>query len=218
MPLTARQQQIVDFLRQYLARQGMPPTQAEIAARFGFTQKAAADHLKLIAAKGVIELRRDIPRGIRLRDRAGPVGSDRVFLPLLGRITAGPPTLATEKFDALLPISPAMFRPPADYLRRIVGSSMVDMGIQDGDLIGVKQTAMAENDQINDQIIVAKLFSHAGIELTVRRLRRSGDTAYLLPGNAGLKPLMVALGTSFDGAPAVEIEGLYCGHFHPHSG
>ena len=214
MPLTGRQQQIVDFLREYLAREGMPPTQAEIAARFGFTQKAAGDHLKLIAAKGVIELRRDIPRGIRLRDRAGPVGSDRVFLPLLGRITAGPPTLATEKFDALLPISPAMFRPPADYLRRIVGSSLADMGIQDGDLIGVKQTPVAEHNQI----IVAKLFSSSGIELTVRRLQRSGDTTYLLPGNAGLEPLGVVLGTSFDGAPAVEIEGLYCGHFHPHSG
>jgi len=214
MSLTGRQQQILDFLREYLAREGMPPTQAEIAARFGFTQKAAGDHLKLIAAKGVIELRRDIPRGIRLRDRAGPAGSERAFLPLLGRVTAGPPMLGTEKFDELLPISPAMFRPPADYLRRVVGSSMVDMGIQDGDLIGVKQTPVAENDQI----IVAKLFSHAGIELTVRRLRRSGDTTYLLPGNAGLKPLVVALGTNLDGAPAVEIEGLYCGHFHPHSG
>ena len=218
MSLTGRQQQIVDFLREYLAREGMPPTQAEIAARFGFTQKAAGDHLKLIAAKGVIELRRDIPRGIRLRDRAGPVGSDRVFLPLLGRITAGPPTLATEKFDALLPISPAMFRPPADYLRRIVGSSMVDMGIQDGDLIGVKQTVMAENDQINDQIIVAKLFSHAGIELTVRRLRRSGDAIVLLSVNEELEPLAFVSGQGFNDRPSVEIEGLYCGHFHPHSG
>ena len=214
MPLTGRQQQIVDFLREYLVREGMPPTQAEIAARFGFTQKAAGDHLKLIAAKGVIELRRDIPRGIRLRDRAEPAGGGRSFLPLLGRVTAGPPILAAEQFDALLPISPAMFRPPADYLRRVIGSSMVDMGIQDGDLIGVKQTPVAENDQI----IVAKLFSPAGVELTVRRLRRSGDMTYLLPGNAGLESLVVAFGTSFDGAPAVEIEGLYCGHFHPHSG
>jgi len=214
MPLTARQQQIVDFLRQYLARQGMPPTQAEIAARFGFTQKAAADHLKLIAAKGVIELRRDIPRGIRLRARDERAGGARLFLPLLGRVTAGPPMLAAGQYDELLPIAPAMFRPSADYLRRIVGSSLADMGIQDGDLIGVKQTPVAEHNQI----IVAKLFSSSGIELTVRRLQRSGDTIYLLPGNAGMEPVVVGLGKGFDGMPSVEIEGLYCGHFHPHSG
>ena len=214
MPLTGRQQQIVDFLREYLAREGMPPTQAEIAARFGFTQKAAGDHLKLIAAKGLIELRRDIPRGIRLRGRDERAGTARAVLPLLARVTAGPPTLTAGQFDELLPISPAMFRPPADYLRRVVGGSMADMGIQDGDLIGVKQTPVAEHNQI----IVAKLFSRSGIELTVRRLQRSGDTLYLLPGNAGMEPMVVALGKGFDGAPSVEIEGLYCGHFHPHSG
>ena len=214
MPLTGRQQQIVDFLREYLAREGMPPTQAEIAARFGFTQKAAGDHLKLIAAKGVIELRRDIPRGIRLRGRDERAGGARSFLPLLGQVTAGPPTLEAGQYEELLPIAPAMFRPPADYLRRVIGSSMTDMGIQDGDLIGVKQTAAAEHNQI----IVAKLFSGSGIELTVCRLQRSGDTLYLLPGNAGMEPMVFTLGQCFDGAPSVEIEGLYCGHFHPHSG
>ena len=214
MPLTARQQQIVDFLRQYLARQGMPPTQAEIAARFGFTQKAAADHLKLIAAKGVIELRRDIPRGIRLRGRDERAGGARSFLPLLGQVTAGPPMLGAGQYEELLPIAPAMFRPPADYLRRIVGSSLADIGIQDGDLIGVKQTPVAEHNQI----IVAKLFSGSGIELTVRRLQRSGDTIYLLPGKRGLEPMVVGSDKNFDGMPAIEIEGLYCGHFHPHSG
>ncbi|MDB5978291.1 MAG: repressor LexA [Nevskia sp.] len=213
MPLTGRQQQIVDFLRQYQAREGMPPTQAEIAARFGFTQKAAGDHLKLIAAKGVIEIRRDIPRGIRFADRKRPNQSG-MFLPLVERVAAGPPVLAGGQFDQLLPIAPAMFRPPADYLRRAVGNSMAGMGIQDGDLIGVKQTAAAENDQV----IVAKLFSHGGIELTVRRLRRKGDMAWLLSGDDRTEPLLFALHEGPDGAPLVEIEGLYCGHFHPHTG
>jgi repressor LexA len=213
MPLTGRQQQIVDFLRQYLAREGMPPTQAEIAARFGFTQKAAGDHLKLIAAKGVIEIRRDIPRGIRFADRKR-AGQTEMFLPLVELVAAGPPALAGGRFEQLLPIAPAMFRPPADYLRRAVGSSMAGMGIQDGDLIGVKQTAAAENDQV----IVAKLFSHGGIELAVRRLRRKGDMTWLLSGDERVEPLLFALHEGPDGAPLVEIEGLYCGHFHPHSG
>ncbi|MDE0853626.1 MAG: transcriptional repressor LexA [Nevskia sp.] len=213
MSLTARQQQIVDFLRQYLASEGMPPTQAEIATRFGFTQKAAGDHLKLIAAKGAIELRRDIPRGIRLRegDRQ-PVPAGGACLPLLERLTPGLPRLAGQ-FDQLLPIAPSMFRPAADYLRRMAGNSLVDIGIQDGDLIGVKQTLRAEHNQV----IVAKLFSRGGVELTVRRLRRSGDALFLLPGGAGLEPLAVVQGEALSGAPSVEIEGLYCGHLHPHS-
>lgn len=213
MPLTGRQQQIVDFLRQYQAREGMPPTQAEIAARFGFTQKAAGDHLKLIAAKGVIEIRRDIPRGIRFPDRQRRVDHAGTFLPLVEHLAAGPPLLAGGQFDQLLPIASTLFRPPADYLRRAVGNSMVDMGIQDGDLIGVKQTAVAEDNQV----IVAKLFLHSGVELTVRRLRRSGDALYLLPGNDELEPMVFALRQGPDGVPLVEIEGLYCGHFHPHS-
>ncbi len=213
MPLTGRQRQIVDFLRQYQAREGMPPTQAEIAVRFGFTQKAAGDHLKLIAAKGVIEIRRDIPRGIRFPGRKQRTDHTGTFLPLVERLAAGPPLLAGGQFDQLLPIASTLFRPPADYLRRAVGNSMADMGIRDGDLIGVKQTAVTEDNQV----IVAKLFLHSGVELAVRRLRRSGDTVCLLPGNDALEPMVFALRQGPDGVPLVEIEGLYCGHFHPHS-
>lgn len=216
MSLTARQQQIVDFLRQYLASEGMPPTQAEIATRFGFTQKAAGDHLKLIAAKGAIELRRDIPRGIRLREgdrQAAVSAAGGPCLPLLERLMPGLPRLAAGQFDQLLPIAPSMFRPPADYLRRMTGNSLVDIGIQDGDLIGVKQTLQPEHNQV----IVAKLFSQGGVELTVRRLLRRGDALFLLPGGVGLEPLAVVPGEALPGAPSVEIEGLYCGHLHPHS-
>lgn len=216
--LTARQQQVLEFLQRYIAREGLPPTQSEIADAFGFTQKAAAQHLHLMAAKGVLEIRRDIPRGIRLRDsgRQRPANDD-AFLPLVGRVAAGPPVLATEEVDELVPISPDLFRPRADYLRKVVGTSMIDMGIQDGDLIGIKQTAEARNGQV----IVAKLFGPAGIELTVKRYRRDGNTIQLIPHNPELRPTVIEIEGRDDvdqREAGFEIEGLYCGHFHPHSG
>jgi len=217
--LTARQRQVYEFLKRYIAREGLPPTQAEIAEAFGFTQKAAAQHLHLMAAKGVLEIRRDIPRGIRLRlePRLRAV-AESDFLPLVGRVAAGPAVLATEEIDEMVPISPSLFRPRADYLRRVVGTSMIDMGVQDGDLIGVKRTAEA----LNGQVVVVRLSGAAGVELTVKRYRRDGNIVYLIPHNATLEPTVIDLGGLKDGSDqqegGIEIEGLYCGHFHPHTG
>jgi repressor LexA len=204
MLLTPRQQQVVDFLRDYAAREGMPPTQAEIASRFGFTQKAAGDHLKLIAAKGVIELRRDIPRGIRFPGRATEKFDRRAVLPLVLRLEAGGPSLLPGKVGEWLAMSPALFRPPADYLRRARGASMVELGIRDGDLVGVRLVRAA----LDNQVVVAKRFVAGGAELVVRPCLRRGD-ALLLRQAATAEP---------ETAVEMEIEGLYCGHFHPHTG
>lgn len=216
--LTARQQEVYDFIRRYIAREGLPPTQTEIAESFGFTQKAAAQHLHLMAAKGALEIRRDIPRGIRLhQEQRLPPASEGNFLPLVGRVAAGPAVLATEEVDEMVPISPTLFRPRADYLRRAVGTSMIDMGIQDGDLIGIKQVPEARNGQI----VVAKLFGASGMEITVKRYRRDGDVIRLIPCNSTLEPTVINPGIpdELDQREASgEIEGLYCGHFHPHTG
>lgn len=203
MLLTPRQQQVVDFLRDYAAREGMPPTQAEIASRFGFTQKAAGDHLKLIAAKGVIELRRDIPRGIRFPGRVLEKAAPPALLPLLLRLERGVPPLRPERDEDWIAMAPTLFRPPADYLRRARGASMAELGIRDGDLIGVQLLRKAPDNQV----VVAKLFLEEGIALVVRPCLRRGD-ALLLRQAAAAEP---------DGV-AMEIEGLYCGHFHAHAG
>lgn len=215
--LTARQQEVLRFLQRFIAHEGMPPTQAEIAQAFGFTQKAAAQHLRLMAAKGVLELRRDQSRGIRLRAlaetaMAGPEG----WLPLIGRVAAGPPVLATEEIDEWLPISPELFRPKADYLRRVSGESMIGLGIRSGDLIGVKQVPEAGSGQV----VVARLGGPAGTEITVKRFLRDGSTVRLAAYNPGIADLVVDLDADPHDQrfPRIEIEGLYCGHFHPHSG
>ncbi|HZR35809.1 MAG TPA: S24 family peptidase [Nevskia sp.] len=203
MLLTPRQQQVVDFLRDYAAREGMPPTQAEIASRFGFTQKAAGDHLKLIAAKGVIELRRDIPRGIRFPGRVAEKTGGPAVLPLLLRLEAGAPSLRPDQVDDWVAMAPALFQPPADYLRRARGASMVELGIRDGDLIGVQLMRKAPENQV----VVAKLLRAEGMALVVRPCLRRGN-ALLLRQAAAAEPDLAEM----------EIEGLYCGHFHAHGG
>lgn len=205
MLLTARQQQVVDFLRDYAAREGMPPTQAEIASRFGFTQKAAGDHLKLIAAKGVIELRRDIPRGIRFPGRAAEAAGGKSALPLLLRLDR-PPSLERGAVEEWVAIAPVLFRPPADYLRRAHGASMAELGIRNGDLVGVQLVrALSEH-----QVVVARRHGEAGIELVVRPCLRRGEGFVLRCAGA--------TGVHDADEARAEIEGLYCGHFHPHSG
>jgi repressor LexA len=188
MILTPRQQQVVDFLRDYAAREGMPPTQAEIASRFGFTQKAACDHLKLIAAKGVIEVRRDIPRGIRFAGRVAEKGGGT--LPLVLRLRAEPPTLSAEEVDQWVPIAGSLFRPRADYLRR-AGSAVPELGIHKGDLIGVKRAAAPAGRQV----AVARLVGKERVVLVVGPLPRRDAAAKR--------------------GERLEVEGLYCGHFHP---
>lgn len=205
------------FLRRYIAREGMPPTQTEIAQAFGFTQKAAAQHLRLMAAKGVLELRPDQSRGIRLKPIAETaMASPEEWLPLIGRVAAGPPVLATEDIDEWLPISPRLFRPKADYLRRVTGDSMIGLGIQNGDLIGVKRVSEAQTGQV----VVARLSGPAGVEITVKRFMRKGSMVRLAAYNPAVPDRVLDLDANAHDQrpPRIEIEGLYCGHFHRHSG
>jgi repressor LexA len=205
LPLTDRQAAILDFIRRKLAVGDAPPTREEIALAFGFNRAAADQHLRAIAQKGHISLLPGSSRGIRLAEEARRA-MDETLLPLVGRVAAGPPVLATGEVDDHYQVDPRLFRPQAHYLRRVKGDSMIEMGIQDGDLVGVHQTPTAENGQV----VVAKLFRKAGPEITVKVFRRRGDVVRLLPRNAALEPIVVDLREE-----EFEIEGLYCGHIHP---
>ena len=160
-PLTPRQRQILDLIRRRVRETGYPPTRAEIAAAFGFRSvNAAVDHLKALARHGAIALQPGASRGIRLLEPA----AEPALLPVVGRVAAGSPILAEEHIEDRHRIDAALFRPRADYLLRVRGSSMRDAGILDGDLLAVHRTPEARNGQI----VVARLDD----EVTVKRLRR----------------------------------------------
>jgi len=180
--LTARQQQILDWIRAHIETAGMPPTRAEIATGLGFsTASSAEDHLQALAKKGAIELMAGTSRGLRLRDLPGtPIQGT---LPLVGRVAAGHPILAAEHIEGRYRIDPTLFSPSADFLLRVRGASMQDAGILDGDLLAVHKTAEARSGQV----VVARL----GDEVTVKRLKRRGRDIVLLPENAAFAPIEV---------------------------
>jgi len=180
--LTARQQQILDWIRAHLAARGMPPTRAEIAAGLGFsTASSAEDHLQALARKGALEIVPGASRGLRLKDLPGvPVQGT---LPLVGRVAAGQPILAAEHVEGRYRVDPDLFAPRADYLLRVRGQSMRDAGILDGDLLAVHRTTEARNGQV----VVARLDD----EVTVKRWKRRGREILLVAENPDFAPIVV---------------------------
>ena len=187
--LTPRQQEILDFIRNSLEVLGAPPTRTEICHAFGFASpNAAEDHLRALAKKGVIVLEPGSARGIRLVEQLG--------LPLIGSVAAGSPLLAVENQLGKVQVNPNLFSPRADYLLKVRGNSMVDVGILDGDLLAVHKTDEARSGQV----VVARLDD----EVTVKRLKRTGRRIELLPENSDYEPIAVE-GREF------AIEGLAVG-------
>jgi len=123
----------------------------------------------------VLELVPGTSRGIRLPGGGG--------LPLVGRVAAGSPLLAQEHIERHVQVEAALFAPRADYLLRVRGMSMKDIGILDGDLLAVHKTAEAKNGQV----VVARI----GDEVTVKRLDKRGRTVRLLPENPEFEPIVV---------------------------
>jgi repressor LexA len=209
--LTARQQEILALIQNTIANTGAPPTRAEIANVLGFkSANAAEEHLKALARKGAIELVSGTSRGIRLRgehrkqlhapaDRFGLTLEvfGQLSLPLIGRVAAGSPILAQEHVDRTYQVESTLFSEAPDYLLRVRGMSMRDVGIMDGDLLAVKST----KDVRNGQIVVARL----GDEVTVKRLRKTPSGIELLPENPDYPTIVVNPEEPFD------IEGLAVG-------
>jgi repressor LexA len=179
--LTFRQQQILDLIRNSIEKIGLPPTRAELCEHFNFRSLTAAeDHLKALQKKGKIELLPGRSRGIRLLGMESISG-----LPLVGRVAAGAPILAEENIEEHFELDSEKFSPRADYLLKVYGQSMKDIGILDGDLLAVHRTVEA----LNGQVVVARLDN----EVTVKRFRQQGHKVTLQAENPDFDPIVVDL-------------------------
>jgi len=186
--LTSRQREVLEFVRTFSERHGVPPAVREIADRFGFTARAAFDHLKALERKGMLERRVTSKRasrtlvipGRRVRQRPG---SDEI--PVLGRIAAGAPILAMENREDSLPLRPEWFGVQSGdvFSLRVKGDSMIGAHILDGDLVVVRRQETANNGDI-----VAALIDG---DATVKRFARDGEAVVLKPENPTLKPIVV---------------------------
>lgn len=195
MKLTKRQTEVLECIRHHIDSTGYPPTRADIARELGFrSANAAEEHLKALARKGAIELTKGTSRGIRLPEPEAQENG----LPIIGQVAAGEPILAQQHVEDHCTISADFFRPRADYLLRVKGMSMKNVGILDGDLLAVHQTREAKDGQI----VVARI----GDEVTVKRFKRTDRTVYLIAENEDFSPIEVDLASE-----ELVIEGLGVG-------
>jgi repressor LexA len=178
--LTGRQEQILGYIKDYLQETGFPPTRSEIAQEMGFkSPNAAEEHHRALARKGAIEMLPGTSRGIRL-----PI-NEQLGLPIVGQVAAGSPILAEESIADYCDIPPDMFSPQADYLLTVKGTSMIDVGIFEDDLLAVHKTDRANNGDI----VVARIDD----EVTVKRLEtsRSKYKVTLIAENPDFSPIEV---------------------------
>jgi repressor LexA len=197
-PLTPRQQEVLDLIKATMIETGMPPTRAEIARHLGFkSPNAAEEHLKALARKGVIEILAGTSRGIKLNIPLDDT-PEEMGLPLIGRVAAGEPILAQEHVESHYKVDPNLFHPQADFLLRVNGMSMKDIGILDGDLLAVHSTV----DVHNGQVVVARV----GDDVTVKRLEKNGQHVLLHAENEEFAPIKVDLAEE-----SFNIEGIAVG-------
>jgi repressor LexA len=195
MDLTKRQQEIFDFIKRYSAKYGYPPTVRDIGKAVGLASSSTV-HAHLANLERLGMLRRDPtkPRAIELLDRVkvdvgGAVESVaenvrnlvRPGLPLVGHVAAGQPILAEENIEDYVQVPPIAGGDEGEYVLRVRGESMKDIGILEGDYVVVRP-----QDTASDGEIVVAL---VGEEATVKRFFREADHVRLQPENASMEPI-----------------------------
>jgi repressor LexA len=180
--LTKRQKEIFDYIRKYAGKHGYPPTVREIGKAVGLHSSSTVHaHLANLEKIGLLKRDPTKPRAIELLvDRArkmmrGP------GLPLVGQVAAGEPILAEEHIEEYLEVPAVIGGETGDYILRIKGDSMKDVGILEGDFVVVRPA----EDASNGEIVVAMLDDEA----TVKRFYREKDQVRLEPANKAYKPI-----------------------------
>jgi repressor LexA len=196
--LTSNQKRALAMIQDYLERNGRAPSLREISEYLGLSSHSSAqDYVEALIRKGALE-RLPHHRGLRLAHRSPRVPA-AAYLPLVGRVAAGSPIMSEGNIEAQYAVDPSLFRPRADFLLRVVGMSMRDAGIIDGDLLAVHRSQSAEDGSI----VVARLDD----EITVKRLQHRRGRLLLLPENPDFEPIDVVP----QRVDSFAIEGIYVG-------
>jgi repressor LexA len=189
--VTARQREVLEFIRVFGERHGVPPTVREVGERFRFTARAAFDHLRALERKGMLERRVTGKRASRMLVLPALKGARRgepPGIPVLGRIAAGAPITAVENHEDTIPLRPDWLGAGGQdvFALRVRGDSMIDAHIVDGDLVLVRKQETAGSGDI----VAAMLDGEA----TVKRLAREGGAVVLRPEHPTMKPIVVEAG------------------------
>lgn len=181
--LTGRQRQVLDYLVREVRDKGYAPSVREIGVALGLRSPSTVhQHLMALENKGCIKRHGDRMRALEVMDKSLVQQGDGVVLPLVGKVSAGQPTLAEQHVDEYVGVPPSLFGDVRGcFLLRVRGDSMIGAGILAGDLVIVRpQTHAAVRD-----IVVALV----GEDATVKRLAATGETPMLLPENPAYQPI-----------------------------
>ena len=181
--LTKRQQEVLDYIKNHVQTAGYPPTVREIGGAFKISEKGAYDHLRAIERKGYIKRTARKNRAIEVLDFIPIHRKEVIEVPIVGRIAAGEPLLATQNIEGTLPLSKEMVGEEEFFALRVKGMSMIEAGIFNGDYVIVKQQSSAEQGEI----VVALLDDEA----TVKRFYRDNNHIRLQPENSAMNPIFV---------------------------
>jgi len=191
--LTEKQQAILDFIRKYIAEHGMAPSYEEIRRAFRFrSYNSVQKYLKKLEEKGCIRSPwGNSKRAIELVD-PGPM---QMTVPLLGRVAAGRPIEAISQHETV-EVPDALLRGDDHFALRVVGDSMVDDGIREGDIVIVKR----QRDARNGQTVIALI----GDDATIKQYHRRGARIELRPANPRMRPIVI-------GEDELQIQGVVIG-------
>ena len=183
--LTARQRQVLDFIRSEIHRRGFPPSVREIGEAVGLSSSSTVhSHLAALEAKGLIRRDPSKPRALEVldyRDTERGVDYESVqVVPLVGQVAAGQPILAAVNIESSIPL-PSSLAGEDTFILKVKGESMIEAGILDGDFVVVRQQSTATNGDV----VVAMMNEEA----TVKRFFREGDRIRLQPENASMEPI-----------------------------
>jgi repressor LexA len=193
--LTERQRTILDVIRASVTSRGYPPSIREIGDAVGLTSTSSVAHqLRTLERKGYLRRDANRPRAVDVRSAddvaaAAPVtdvaGSDALpqptYVPVLGRIAAGGPILAEQAVEDIFPLPRELVGEGTLFLLKVVGDSMVEAAICDGDWVVVRQQNVADNGDI----VAAMLDGEA----TVKTFKRAGGQVWLMPHNPAYDPI-----------------------------
>ncbi|PIU33255.1 repressor LexA [Candidatus Woesebacteria bacterium CG_4_10_14_0_2_um_filter_39_14] len=199
MPITLykRQRQILDFIRQYIQKNGFSPTLTEIAQALGVSSLATVhEHLATMVKKGIIKRYQGSVRGIEIIKQEFPSSMNEVELPVLGLIAAGQPIEPHTDPNASFPVPPGMLSgKKRAYVLQVKGNSMIEDGILDGDFVVIEQKENANNGEI----VVAILENGFA---TLKRFFKEATRIRLEPANSQMAPIF---------AKDVQIQGKVVG-------
>ncbi|MBI5151272.1 MAG: transcriptional repressor LexA [Candidatus Pacebacteria bacterium] len=182
--LYKRQRQIVDFIAQYIQRNGYSPTLQEIATAIGVSSLATIhEHLQALIRKKVLKKYDGAVRGLELIDRTFLRMTESVDLPLLGYIAAGRPIQPYSDPNAVFKVSPELISGKArSYVLQVKGESMIEDGILDGDFVVIEE----KQEAIDGEIVVALLDNGLA---TLKRFFKESTRVRLEPANSTMQPI-----------------------------